>query len=71
MNRSIFVIFSALTLSGCFYQTVSLNDMQTAIKACDSFENIVEISSHFTGDERVECIDRSRHWLSEDVWQQK
>jgi len=60
-----------LSLSGCFYQTVNLNDIQTAIKACDSLENIVEIQSEFIGAEKVRCIDRTVHWLDSDVWKTK
>jgi hypothetical protein len=60
-----------LSLSGCFYQTVNLNDIQTAIKACDSLENIVEIQSEFIGAEKVRCIDRTVQWLDEDVWKVK
>lgn len=71
MIRSIFVIASAFTLSGCMYQTVNLNDMQTAIKACGSFENIVAIEASFLGSETVRCIDRTAHFLDSDVWKVK
>lgn len=71
MIRSTFVIMSALTLSGCLYQTVNLNDMQTAIKACDSFEQIVEIEASWIGTEHVRCIDRTRHILNQDIWKIK
>lgn len=71
MIRGIFAIVPALALSGCFYQTVNLNDMQTAIKACDSFENIVEIEATFFGTEKVRCIDRTAHFLDADIWKIK
>lgn len=71
MIRSILAIVPALALSGCFYQTVNLNDMQTAIKACDSFENIVAIEASFLGSETVRCIDRTAHFLDADVWKTK
>jgi hypothetical protein len=60
-----------LALSGCFYQTVNNNDIQTAIKVCGSLDNIVEISSHVTGQENVECIDRTTHVLTENAWKTK
>ena len=71
MIRSIFVIVSTLALSGCMYQTVNLSDIQTAIKACGSFENIVEIGASFYGSETALCIDRTTHFLNADVWKVK
>lgn len=63
MIRSIFVIAAALTLSGCAYQSVNNNDIQTAIKVCGSLDNVVEVSALFQGSERVVCSDRKKHWL--------
>jgi len=60
-----------LALSGCFYQTVNNNDIQTAIKVCGSLNNIVEISANFVGDERVMCTDRTDNYLSEKAWVEK
>ena len=47
----------ALGLSGCFYQTVSVNDLKRAIIACGNMENVFEISVDFGGGERVFCKD--------------
>jgi hypothetical protein len=71
MIRSIFVIMSTLAFSGCTHQTVNLSDIQTAIKACGSFENIVEIEANYLGSETALCIDRTTHFLNADVWKVK
>lgn len=48
------IIIAAMFLSGC-YQTVNLYDLDRAIVACGSKENIVEIAAAFSGDELVLC----------------
>lgn len=53
--KTIAVITATLLLSGCFYQTVNQHDIQRAIVACGSLENIVEIYAEFIGDESVTC----------------
>lgn len=48
-----FIIVS-MFLSGC-YQTVNLYDIDRAIVACGSKENIVQITAFFIGAEEVLC----------------
>lgn len=50
------VILVALSLSGCFYQTVNQYDIQRAITICGSLDKVVEISAHHTGIESVLCM---------------
>ena len=50
------LIWSALLLTGCLYQSVNSYDMMHAITICKSYgEEVVEISSFFDGEERVTC----------------
>ena len=50
------LIWSALLLTGCIYQSVNSYDMMHAIPICKSYgEEVVEISSYFDGQERVTC----------------
>lgn len=49
------IILSALTLSGCFYQSVDQFDIERAIVACNGHQNIAYIQSHARGVEFVQC----------------
>lgn len=65
--RFIIVIVAAM-LTGCGYQTVSQNDIQTAIKACGTLESIERIESWWVGSELVHCNNRQYIRLDERVW---
>ena len=64
------IIFStAIFLSGC-YQTVNLFDIDRAIVACGSKENIVQITAWAIGSEVAFCRDGKRYNLA-DISAQK
>jgi hypothetical protein len=69
--KLILISISVLLLTGCFYQTVDKNDLDTAVKACGGYENIYKITSKFDGGEWVICNDRREFYLNEKVWDQK
>lgn len=69
--KTLALILLTLSLTGCFHQSVNFNDIQTAIKACGSLDNIVEIEAHATGGEYVRCSDRTYILLDERVWGKK
>lgn len=62
------IVLAAVMLTGCGFQTVNQNDIQTAIKACGSMENIVSIESWWEGSELVHCTNRQYIRLDERVW---
>jgi len=64
--KYIIVLFT-LALSGC-YQTVNINDIETAIKACNGIENVNSIDAYASGTEVAECKNRTRFSLDEKVW---
>lgn len=51
------IILMAFSLSGCFYQTTNQYDLQDAIKICGTLENIASISSDFSSEESVTCMN--------------
>ena len=59
-----------LLLTGC-YQSVNLNDINTAAKACGSLENVEHISANFVGEEYATCQDRTQVFLNDKVWTRK
>jgi len=63
--KIIISIMLAFALQGCMWQTVNESDMRTAARVCGSMNNVVEISSHFSGTETVICEDRTKHLLKE------
>lgn len=54
---------SALTLSGCFYQTTNDWDIQNAMELCGDLSSVQEIESDFTGNEVVTCKNSKRFAL--------
>lgn len=60
-----FSILIPFVLSGCVYQSVNQNDIQTSIKVCGSLEQIVEINAHWNGTEKVMCANRKETYLDE------
>lgn len=61
-------LVAVVALTGCMWQDVDRNDIDTAIKACGSLENIVSISAGWHGDETTICADRRKHHLNYEVW---
>lgn len=47
----------ALSLSGCYYQSVNQYDIQRAIKICKNVEDVAEIDAYSTGVETVTCMN--------------
>lgn len=66
--RKLTIVAAAIALSGCMYQTVDQSDIQTAVKACGSLENIVHIEATAFGAEVALCTDREIQYLNSDVW---
>ena len=70
MKLILIPIFTVL-LTGCFYQTVNKNDLDTAIKGCGGLESVSEVTSNWMGNETVVCTNRRVIYLDEKVWVQK
>lgn len=64
-------VILVLALSGCMYQSVNQNDIQTAINACGSLENIESIDANFLGIEDALCTNRKVIRLNSAVWIKK
>ena len=62
--KFIVAIVTAFMLSGCFYQTVSDNDIQGAIIICGGFDRVQSISSSFNGSELVTCVNRNTYFIN-------
>lgn len=69
--KLILIPILSMSLSGCLYQTVNKNDLDTAIKACGGLENVSEVTSSWIGNETVICTNRREIYLNEKVWDQK
>ncbi len=63
-----YTLLLTLVLSGCFYQTTNQNDIQTAIRACGSLEQVAEIRVDAIGKELAVCTNRKIVWLDETVY---
>ena len=48
-------MLSALTLSGCFYQTATENDIARAVDACKNDGGLESVRVIFDGRERAVC----------------
>ena len=59
-------VLLTLALTGC-YQTVNINDIETAIKACNGIENVNSVDAFASGREVAECKNRTRVSLDEKV----
>jgi hypothetical protein len=67
MKKLLITPILALSLTGCFYQSVSMSDMQSAMVICASKGAQVDsISSHAIGHEMVTCTDRSRSFINKE-----
>ena len=64
-------LFFVILLQGCMWQSVNQSDIQTAIKACNGVENIVEIEAHAVGAELAMCSNREVYRLNQEVWNRK
>jgi len=53
----------SLGLTGCFYQTVSENDIRMSEKVCGGRENLSEIVSKFTGVEHAICRNGETYYI--------
>ena len=57
MKKLLFVV--PFLLTGCFYQSTSKNDIDTATKICSARNSEVEsINSFWDGAETLHCTDR-------------
>lgn len=49
-----------LTLSGCFFQSVSADDINAAKELCKEHDsNLYSVHEYFTGNTDVRCVDKS------------
>jgi hypothetical protein len=60
------VLILCIALSGCMWQTVNESDMRSASRICGNFNNVVEISANFVGEETVLCEDRKKYLITKD-----
>ncbi len=67
MKKLLITSILALSLTGCFYQSVSMSDMQAAMVICASKGAQVDsIDASFHGNEIVTCSDRSRSFVDKE-----
>lgn len=57
--KKLVIILSAMSLTGCFYQSVDQYDLHRAIKHCGSLEQISQIRSHAVVVVHVDCTDKA------------
>lgn len=57
MKRLFFSGLVAIGLTGC-YQSVNLNDIESAAIICGGLDKIVQIDASFLGQENVVCASR-------------
>ncbi len=57
------IVIMCIALSGCMWQTVNESDMRSAVRICGSFQNVVEISANFVGEETVLCENRKKYLI--------
>ncbi len=55
--KNLFVLIMTLMLAGCFYQTVSSDDIKLATMYCEDKGGIRKIHEHATGATQIECND--------------
>lgn len=60
------IVILCVALSGCMWQTVNESDMRSAARICGSFNNVVEISANFVGEESVLCEDRKKYLITKE-----
>ncbi len=53
------VFMCSVMMTGCFYQSVNISDLNKAVHYCNGLDNIMQIDSWITGGERIFCIDGS------------
>ena len=59
MKNAITILLASLTLSGCFYQTVNSNDIDSANQICKNQNStVVDIKATNMGNEYVLCSNR-------------
>lgn len=67
MNK-FFIIIPVFFLSGCFYQTVNMNDIESAFYICAKEQaQIVDIKSSFEGREWVTCSNRRSYHINREA----
>lgn len=64
MKNLLLILLTSLSLTGCFYQTIDANDIETATKKCAQVDSkVVSISALFIGDESVICSNRAKYFF--------
>ena len=65
MFKRISILFLALGLSACMYQSVSSTDIKNAEIICKATgENVVSIHADFLGGEEVICTNNKQHFIN-------
>lgn len=57
------LLLPTILLTGCLWQSVNHNDIETAIRVCGGLEHVVEIHALATGSESVICSNREHVYL--------
>ena len=65
MIKHITILFLALCLSACMYQSVSSTDIKNAEIICKATgENVVSIHADFLGGEEVTCTNDRQYFIN-------
>ena len=60
--KYLLILILALSMSGCFYQSVNKSDIDSATKICQNVQaEVVEIRASCFGDETVVCSNRKKY----------
>ncbi|CAH9013565.1 hypothetical protein VP501E541_P0104 [Vibrio phage 501E54-1] len=59
------VLVCSVMMTGCFYQSVNISDLNKAASYCNGLDNIMKIDAWSTGYERIFCMDGSSKRTSE------
>ena len=61
------LIWSALLLTGCIYQTVNSNDIEAGVIICAANgAELVSVDAYFIGAEEVACSNRESYTIKPD-----
>lgn len=67
MKNLMITLLACSMLSGCFYQTASLNDIKDAERICTKHNSEIDnIIVFFEGREKVVCTNRNEYMIQSD-----
>ncbi len=65
--KYLIALILAFNLTGCMWQTVNHNDIDSAIAICGSYDKVQEIHANWVGGETVVCTNRVEQLMSATI----